>query len=86
MKTYRFDPIDIEQVRLLGRLSPGRRILVMLDARELAVGLIRGRLSRQYPGLSLRALNLKVLEELDRVHRTNPGPWLFPGYPANVGS
>ena len=74
MKTYRFDPVDIEQMRLLGRLPPGRRIQVMLDARELAVGLIRGRLRRQYPDLSLRALNLKVLEELARVHRTNLGP------------
>ena len=64
----------MEQVRLLGRLPPGRRIRVMLDARELAVGLIRGRLRRQYPGLSSRALNLKVLEEIDRVQRTSPGP------------
>ena len=52
MMTYRFDPVDLEQMRLLGRLSPGGRIQVMLDARELAVGLIRGRLRRQYPDLS----------------------------------
>ena len=69
-----FDPVDHEQMRLLGRLSPGGRIRVMLDARELAVGLIRGRLRRQHPDLSLRELNLKVLEELDRAARTNPGP------------
>jgi hypothetical protein len=37
----------------------------MLDARELAVGLIRGRLQRKYPDLSPRELNLKVLEVLD---------------------
>jgi hypothetical protein len=49
MTTYRFDPVDVEQMRLLSRLSPGRRIRVMLDARELAVGLIRGRLRRRYP-------------------------------------
>ena len=61
--TYRFDPVDLEQMRLLGRLTPGQRIQVMLDARELAVGLIRGRLRRQYPHLSLREINLKVLEE-----------------------
>ena len=35
-------------------------------ARELAVGLIRGRLHKQYPDLSPRALNLKVLEEIER--------------------
>ena len=66
MKTYRFDPVDVEQMRLLGRLPPGRRIQAMLDARELAVGLIRGRLRRQFPDLSLRALNMKVLEEIAR--------------------
>ncbi len=73
-KAYRFDPVDIEQMRLLGRLSPGGRIQVMLDARELAVGLIRGRLRRRYPYLSTRELNLKVLEELARAERTPPGP------------
>jgi hypothetical protein len=46
----------------------------MLDARQLAVGLIRGRLRRQYPDLSLRELNLKLLEEIDRVKRMRPGP------------
>ena len=65
--TYRFDPVDLEQMRLMGKLAPGRRIQIMLDARELAVGLIRGRLRRRYPRLSPREINLKVLEELDRV-------------------
>jgi hypothetical protein len=74
MTTYRFDPVDVQQMRLLGRLSPGGRIRAMLDARELVVGLIRGRLHRQYPELSPRELNLKVLEELDRAQRTRPGP------------
>ena len=60
----RFDPVDLEQMRLLGRLTPGQRIQVMLDARELAVGLIRGRLRRQYPHLSRREINLRVLEEI----------------------
>ena len=64
--TYRFDPVDLEQMRLLGRLSPGQRIRVMLEARDLAVGLIRGRLRLQYPDLSLREINLKVLEEIAR--------------------
>jgi phage terminase Nu1 subunit (DNA packaging protein) len=74
MTIYRFDPVDLEQIRLLGRLSPGGRIRLMLDARELAVGLIRGRLRRQYPDLSTRDLNLKVLEEIARAQRTSPGP------------
>jgi len=27
--TYRFDPVDLEQIRLLGRLSPGQRIQII---------------------------------------------------------
>ena len=61
-------------MRLLGELSPGRRIQVMLDARELAVGLIRGRLRLQYPDLRLRELNLMVLEEMARAQQTSSGP------------
>jgi len=64
--TYRFDPVDITQVRLLGQLSSGRRLQRMLDARELAVGLIRGRLRRQHPNLPPNELNMKVLEEIER--------------------
>jgi hypothetical protein len=72
--SHRFDPVDVDQVRRLGRLSAGQRIRVMLDARELAVGLIRGRLRRRFPRLSHRDLNLKVLEELERAARIPPGP------------
>lgn len=72
--TYRFDPVDRQQMRLLGQLPPGRRLQAMLDARELAVGLIRGRLRRQYPDLTTPALNQKVLEELDRASRRKTGP------------
>jgi hypothetical protein len=72
--TYRFDPVDLQQMRLLGRLAPEKRVRIMLNARELAVGLIRGRLRRRYPHLSSHALNLKVLEEVARAERTRPGP------------
>ena len=68
-----FDPVDKQQMRLLSRLSPGGRIRVMLDVRELAVGLIRGRLRRQFPDLPLPEINLKVLEELERANRTSFG-------------
>lgn len=64
--SYRFDPIDPVQIRLLGQLPPQKRVRLMLEARELAVGLIRGRLRRQYAALSTRAINLKLLEELAR--------------------
>ena len=62
----RFDPVDVAQIRLTARLTPGQRIQRLLDARELAVGLMRGRLRRRNPDLPLRELNLKVLEELER--------------------
>jgi phage terminase Nu1 subunit (DNA packaging protein) len=72
--SYRFDHVDLEQMRLLGQLPPGRRVRVMLEARELAVGLVRGRLRRRYPDLPLREINLKVLEEIARAGRTRPRP------------
>lgn len=70
--TYHFDPLDLDLLRLRARLSPGQRIQAMLDARELAAGLIRGRLRRQHPDLSDREINLKLLEVLDRAQRAYP--------------
>jgi hypothetical protein len=63
---YNFDPPDLVQVNLLRKLTPSQRIQLMLDARALAVGLIRGRLSKRYPNLPPDKLNLKVLEALNR--------------------
>jgi hypothetical protein len=63
--THCFDPIDVEQIRMSARLTSEQRIRRMLDARELVVGLIRGRLRRRYPDLPSRELNLKVLEEIE---------------------
>lgn len=63
---FNFGSIDEAQLRLTARLTPGQRIRRLLDARELAVGLIRGRLRRRYPHLATRQLNLKVLEEIER--------------------
>jgi hypothetical protein len=71
---YHFDPVDLAQMRLLGRLSPAQRLRTMLEARELAVGLMRGRLRRRYPTLTSREINLKLLEELARVQRTRLRP------------
>lgn len=71
---YRFDPVDEQQLRLSARLTPGQRIQRMLDARELAVGLIRGRLRSRYPDLPSRELNLKVLEEIERAQGRSRRP------------
>ena len=73
-RRYRFDPVDLDLMRLRARLTPAQRIRSMLDARELVVGLIRGRLQRHYPDLPPRELNLRLLEEVERVRRAAPGP------------
>jgi len=72
--TVRFDPVDIDQVRLLLSLSPGERVRVMLDAQALAKGLIMGRLRRQYPDIPPEELGFKFVEEIERGKQTRPGP------------
>ena len=74
LEKAQFDPIDLIQMRLLLQLPPHKRVRLMLDARELAVGLIRGRLRQRYPDLSSSELGLKVLEETSRGERTFPRP------------
>ena len=69
-----FDPVDLVQMKLILQLPPHKRVRLMLEARELAVGLIRGRLRQQYPDLSDREMGLKVLEEIARGERTLSGP------------
>ncbi len=50
----------------------------MLDTRELLVGLKRGRLRRRYPHLTINELNMKVLEEIERVQKIQPRFDTFP--------
>ncbi|MBL7162408.1 MAG: hypothetical protein ISS57_07360 [Anaerolineales bacterium] len=71
---YTFDPVDIAQMRLRASLSPARRIQVMLDARELAVGLMRGRMRKRYPDLSDREINLRLIEELSHARTSFSRP------------
>lgn len=71
-RVYQFDRADLDALRLAVSLAVGQRVRRLLNARSLAVGLIRGRLQRQYPDLDARALNLKVLEELARADRCFP--------------
>ena len=63
----RFDPVDHEFMRLRGRLTPSQRLQAMLAAREWVVGGMRARLHCRFPGLSPEEINLKVLEEIERV-------------------
>jgi hypothetical protein len=71
---YHFNPIDLVQMRLLAQLSPAQRLQTMLAARELAVGLMRGRLRQRHPDLSMQEINLKLLEELARAQRRYSRP------------
>ena len=61
-------PVDLAQLRLLANLPAQRRLRVMLDARELAVGMMRGRLRKEFPNLTSKQLNLKLLEEISRAN------------------
>jgi hypothetical protein len=64
-----FDPVDLEALRLTAQISAGMRIQRLLDAHELVLALIRGRLRRQYPLASDQEIGLKVLEEIERADR-----------------
>ncbi len=71
--TPEFDPLDEEQLRLILRLKPAQRLQLMLDARALATAMVRARLKRQFPALSPREINLKLVEEVSR-DRALPRP------------
>ena len=71
--------IDFELMRLQMKLTPGQRVLAMLDARELTVGIMRGRLMREHPELSHREISLLIIEEIERAKRYEFRPLpLFP--------
>lgn len=55
-------------------VTPGQRIYSMLQTRTLLVGMKRGSLRRQYPDLTERELNLKLLEEIDRAKQIRRRP------------
>jgi len=65
----RFVIVDRQLIELIGRLPAQKRHRAMLDVRELAVGLMRGRLRRSFPEISEVELNFKVLEVTTRAHK-----------------
>lgn len=71
MQTRIFRPhsVDLAQMRLLANLPVQKRLQVMLDARELAIGMMRGRLRKEFPNLTPKQLGLKLLEEISRANR-----------------
>jgi len=70
----RFGPVDMDQMRLLASLPPGRRIRAMLHTADFVRGLIRGRLRRLHPDATEQELGLMLLKELERVNRTQGRP------------
>lgn len=70
----RLDPLDEQLLRLRSQMTPGQRIYSMLQTRALLVGMKRGRLRRQYPDLTERELNLKLLEEIDHAKQIRRRP------------
>ncbi len=68
--------IDIDLMRLRLNLSPGQRILAMLNARELVIAMKRGRLKQQQPELSDHEIGLLIIEEIEfaKRHEFRPFP------------
>ena len=64
LTTEKTNPIDLDTIKLLGRLSPAQRVRNMLEAQEFAMSIIRGRLRRRFPELSQREINIKIFEEI----------------------
>ena len=63
----RFDPVDWDEVQRWANLSVGMRIQTLLDARALALGLMRGRLRQRFPHLSTAEINNKILQDLNQL-------------------
>lgn len=61
---HRIDRPDYAEVERLARLPVSRRLRLALEIQTLQLNLIRARLAQQYPRLDRRALNLKLIEEL----------------------
>jgi hypothetical protein len=58
------DPIDLQQLELLGRMPPEKRVQAMLATEHWVRAGIRGTLSKRFPEMSDRELNLRVLAYL----------------------
>jgi len=59
--TLELDPVDWQQLELLARVSPARRLLTMMEASEFALAGLRGAFRQRFPELSQSELNMKVL-------------------------
>lgn len=78
----RFTHTDIDLMKARMKLSSGQRIQAMLDARAILFGIMRGRIRHQYPDIAERELNLKVIEEIDRVQQFKTRTFTLSGHSA----
>jgi hypothetical protein len=58
------DPIDFQQLEILGRMPPQTRVRAMLATEHWVRAGLRGTLSKRFPEASDRELNLRVLAYL----------------------
>ncbi|HJR79224.1 MAG TPA: hypothetical protein VJ821_04060 [Anaerolineales bacterium] len=62
-----FEPIDVEEIEIIARLTPGQRIFRMLERAEAIRSDLRNKLIEDFPELSLPEINMKVLRSLTPV-------------------
>ena len=56
--------VDLETIKLIGKLTPAKRVRNMLEAQKFAMSIIRGRVRRRFQNLSQIEINIKVFEEI----------------------
>ncbi|MEJ5308701.1 MAG: hypothetical protein WHX52_02935 [Anaerolineae bacterium] len=61
------DPIDWQQLELLARVPPEKRVLAGMQAQAFAMAALRGTFARRFPELTQSELNMKVLAYLTPV-------------------
>ena len=62
-----FEPINVEEMELIAKLTPGERILRMMDKSEMIRSDLRNKLTEDFPELSKSEINMKVLRSLSPV-------------------
>ena len=64
-----FEPIDVQEMEIIARLTPSQRIFRMLEKAESIRADLRNKLTDDFPELSLSEINMKVLRSLTPVRR-----------------
>ena len=62
-----FDPIDVEEMKMLAKMPPGKRWLVPYRKAEAVRTDLRNKLMKDFPELSLPEINMMVLRSLTPV-------------------